>query len=100
MTDLEQASIDYKRIQELHAEIQQCREFQISCKKANDNIGDKAWKNRIKELGYEIQALDGKSKYIKFSLFTQTVKAYLTPDQYKECWARVDEILENPSLMQ
>lgn len=100
MTELEEAVKDYERIKEIDAEVAKCKEFQLISKNAHDNIGDKAWANRIKELNNEKHRLDSKGKYIRFSLFTQTVKAYLTPSQYKECWDRVTEILEHPELMQ
>lgn len=99
MTELEQASKDLERIKDIDAEVVRCKEFQLSCKKAHDYIGDKAWANRIKELNNEKGRLDSKGKYLRLSLFTQTVKAYLTPTQYKECWDRVTEILERPELM-
>lgn len=100
MTDLEEASKDLARMKELWDEIEQCKVYQLSCKKNNDNIGDKTWANHIKTLKAEISILDRKGKYIRFSIFTQCVKAYLTPKQYADCWERVTEILEKPELMQ
>ncbi len=100
MTELEQVSKDWQRIKDIDDEVAKCKEFQLSCKKANDNIGDKTWANHIKVLNNEKSQLDMKGKYVRFTLFTQTVKAYLTPQQYKDCWNRVTEIIENPSLLQ
>lgn len=100
VTELEQASINAQKIKEYDGRIEQIREFQLSCKKANDNIGDMAWAHEIKKLKAERSALDQANKYVRFSVFTQCVKAYLTPQQYNDCWDRVDEVLDHPELMQ
>lgn len=100
MTELETAHLNWLRIKELDAEILKHKEFQLSCKAARDNIGEKAWVNRIAELKNERNQLDSVGRYLRFTLFTQVVKTYLTKDQYHEAWNRVEQILECPELMQ
>lgn len=100
MTELEGAAKAYQKSLDLLDEIAKFREFQLSAKKANDSILDKIWADKIKELKSELGLLDRQFRYEKFSIFTQVVKAYLTPEQYKDCWRRVDMVLENPSLLQ
>jgi hypothetical protein len=100
MTELQGAAKAYTRSLEIMNEISKFREFQLSAKKQKDIILDKIWADKIKELKSEMGLLDRQFRYEKFSIFTQVVKAYLTPEQYKDCWRRVDEVLENPSLLQ
>lgn len=100
MTEIEIHSENLKRIKEYDLEIIKVKELQVTAMKANDNILTKIWADKIKELKAERSQLDGSAKYTRLSIFTQVVKAYLTKEQYDDCWNRVTEVLENPSLMQ
>lgn len=92
---LESASKRMHRIAEIDKEIKQCRNFQIDAKKANDNTLDKIWANKVNELRAEKHQLHESNEYPRMRAFVQVIKTYLTPDQYKEAWERVDKIIEH-----
>jgi len=100
MTEIEQASKNHTRFKELVSEIEKCREFQMAAKKANDNMLDKIWSDKIKELKQEKHLLDMQNKYIRLSLFIQVTKSLLTKSEFDGAWSKVDEILEHPELLQ
>lgn len=93
MTELEQAAIALERLAEIEKEIVEFRKFQDAAKKAHDNILDKIWADRIKDLKTEASRLDRHTRYMKFSVFAQVVKTKLTKSDYDECWDRVTEII-------
>lgn len=91
---LEYAQQRMLRIAEIDIQIKQCRDFQISAKKAHDNTLDKIWANKINELRAEKHQLHESNEYPRMRAFVQVIKTYLTPQQYKEAWERVDKIIE------
>lgn len=100
LSELEQAAAANDKIKELTDKIKAATDMRDFAKKHHDNEGDRIWSRTIKELRGERHALEQSLTYVNFQTFAKVAKAFLTKDQYEAIWRKVDEVIENPSLMQ
>lgn len=56
------------------------------------------YQTEISLINSEMKMIRESIEYPRFKMFTTAVKAYLTKEQYHECWKMVDKALENPEI--
>lgn len=100
MTELEQATKVHAEVAEVDKEIAIFKDLQFHAIRSKDEINKVVYSNALSELKRKRHNLHESVRYIALNTFTQVIKTYLTPTQYKEAWDRVDEILKTPELMQ
>ena len=99
-TELENAKNVAERISDIDKEISIYKDLQIAACKARDNNLDRIYSKKVKELKAEKASLRDSIEYVRLKTFTKVVKSYMSKDLYQECWDKVDEVINNPHLMQ
>lgn len=100
MTELEEAYLANEKIKELDQQIKAATDMQTKAINKHDNSSMRIWKIEIKRLRLERHNLHQDLKYINFQTFAKVAKSFLTKEQYEAIWKKVDEVIENPDLMQ
>jgi hypothetical protein len=100
MTELEQAAATQDKIRELNDRIKAATDMRDYAIAHKDEIDKQIWSRQIRELRQQRHDLHESCRYVKFETFIQCAKAFLTKEQYEAIWRKVDEVIENPKLMQ
>lgn len=100
MTELEKAYQVSNKIKELEGRIKAASDMRDYAIKHKDEIDKQIWARQLRELRQEKHTLHESIRYVELTTFCEVIKTYLTKEQYHEVWRKVDQIIENPYLMQ
>src|ERR1700739_38152 len=100
ITELDAAYSTNERIKELVSLIKSAPDMRDFAKKHHDNEGDRIWSRQIRELRQERHILEQNLTYINFQTFAKVAKSFVSKEVYEAIWKKVDEVIENPKLMQ
>lgn len=92
LTEIEDAKLTLEKIDELNEKRKRLIQDRVKAHHQRNNALAVEIDGKIAIIREDIIILRHTTEYVQLKAFTQVVKAFLTPDQYKEAWKRAHDI--------